>query len=235
MTKQIDTEYFQLEIKMAANIGTKAPNIGVSKWVQGLPTNFDKEKDNVVLVEVFQVNCPGCFLYGIPQAIDIYKKYRKEGVTVLGLATAFEDFDKNTIENLELLLTTGEVIGETLKALSQYSQLVDGNKLPYKIPFPVGMDLLKKEEGPPSKTRIDEIITSNVPGFESYGEDQKSEIIERVKQYLKGKEYSAQTFEVFALRGTPSTILVDKKGILRDVAFGTNDFLEESIKRLLNE
>ena len=179
---------------MVAKIGVKAPNLGVSKWVQGLPTNIDKEKDNVVLVEVFQVNCPGCFIYGIPQAIDIYQKYRKEGVTVLGIATAFEDFDKNTLENLELLLTTGEVIGETKKALGQYGQLVEGNKLPYKIPFPVGMDLLKKEADPISKPKIDEIIKANVPGYESYSEDQKLEIIERVKQYLKGTEYSAQTF-----------------------------------------
>ena len=220
---------------MVAKIGVKAPNLGVSKWVQGLPTNIDKEKDNVVLVEVFQVNCPGCFIYGIPQAIDIYQKYRKEGVTVLGIATAFEDFDKNTLENLELLLTTGEVIGETKKALGQYGQLVEGSKLPYKIPFPVGMDLLKKEADPISKPKIDEIIKANVPGYESYSEDQKLEIIERVKQYLKGKEYSAQTFEEFALRGTPSTILIDKKGVLRDVGFGTNDFLEESIKKLLSE
>jgi peroxiredoxin len=220
---------------MVAKIGSKAPNLGVSKWVQGLPTNIDKEKDNVVLVEVFQVNCPGCFLYGIPQAIDIYQKYRKEGVTILGISTAFEDFDKNTIENLELLLTKGEVIGETLKALNQYGNLVDGNKLPYKIPFPVGMDLLRKEEGPASKTKIDEIIQANVPGFESYSENQKAEIIERVKQYLKSKEYSAKTFEEFGLRGTPSTILIDKKGILREVGFGTNDFLEENIKKLLNE
>jgi len=220
---------------MTVKIGTKAPNLNVSKWVQGLPTNVDKEKDNVVLVEVFQVNCPGCFLYGIPQAIDIYQKYRKEGVTVLGVATAFEDFDKNTIENLELLLTNGEVIGETLKALGQYGQLANTNKLPYKIPFPVAMDMLVKEDGPISKTRIDEIIESNVPGFDSYSEDQKSEIIERVKQYLKSKEYSAQTFEEYALRGTPSSILIDKKGILRDVSFGTNDFLEESVKKLLNE
>ncbi len=220
---------------MVAKIGTKAPNLSVSKWVQGLPTNIDNEKDNVILVEVFQVNCPGCFLYGIPQAIDIYQKYRKEGVIVLGVATAFEDFDKNTLENLELLLSKGEVIGETLKALGQYGQLVNGNKLPYKIPFPVGMDLLKKEEEPISKTKIDEIIEANVPGFESYSENQKSEIIERVKQYLKSKEYSAKTFEEFALRGTPSTIIIDKKGILRDVGFGTNDFLEENIKKLLSE
>lgn len=220
---------------MVATIGTKAPNLGVSKWVQGLPTNLDKEKDNIVLVEVFQVNCPGCFIYGIPQAINIYQKYRKDGVTVLGIATAFEDFDKNTLGNLELLLTKGEVIGETLKALGQYGQLVDGNKLPYKIPFPVGMDLLKKEDESNNNSRIDEIIKINVPGFESYNENQKSEIIDRVKQYLKSKEFSAQTFEEFALRGTPSTILIDKKGILRDVGFGTNDFLEETIKKLLNE
>ncbi|MGI0102050.1 MAG: peroxiredoxin family protein [Nitrosotalea sp.] len=220
---------------MIAKIGSKAPNLGVSKWVQGLPTNIDKEKDNVVLVEVFQVNCPGCFLHAIPQAIDIYNKYRKDGVTVLGISTAFEDFDKNTVDNLELLLTKGETVGETLKALEQYGQLADGKKLPYKIPFPVGMDLLKKEGDPISQEKINEIIEANVPGFDSYNDHQKSDIIERVKQYLKNKEYSAQTFEQYALRGTPSSILIDKKGILRDVAFGQNDLLEENIKKLLKE
>jgi peroxiredoxin len=220
---------------MVAKIGSKAPNLSVSKWIQGLDTNIDKEKDNVILVEVFQVNCPGCFLYGIPQANEIYKKYRKEGVTVLGLATAFEDFDKNTIENLELLLTKGETIGETLKMLGQYDQLVDKNKLPYKIPFPVAMDLLKKEIGSISNERINEVIEANVPDFDSYSEHQKAEIIERVKQYLRNKEYTAQTFDQYALRGTPSSILIDKKGILRDVIFGQNDAVEENIKKLLNE
>ena len=220
---------------MVAKIGTKAPNLNVSKWVQGLPTNIDKEKDNVVLVEVFQVNCPGCFSYGIPQAIDMYQKYHKEGVTVLGVATAFEDFDKNTVENLELLLTKGEIIGETLKALGQYGQLVERNKLPYKIPFPVAMDTLKKEDGTITRARIDEVIEANVPGFDSYSEHQKGEILERVKQYLKNKEYSAQTFEEYTLRGTPSSILIDKKGILRDVTFGQNDLLEENIKKLMDE
>jgi len=220
---------------MVVMIGSKAPNLAVSKWVQGLETNIDREKDNVVLVEVFQVNCPGCFMYGIPQAIENYQKYRKGGLTVLGVATAFEDFDKNTIENLELLLTKGEVVGETLKMLGQYGQLVDGKKLAYKIPFPVAMDLLKKENGSINKERINEIIETNVPGFNTYNEDQKSEIIERVKQYLKNKEYSAQTFDQYALKGTPSSILIDKKGILRDVVFGQDNLLEDKIKKLLNE
>jgi len=220
---------------MVAKIGAMAPNLRMSKWVQGLSTNIDKEKDNVVLVEVFQVNCPGCFLYGIPQAIDIYNKYRKQGVTVIGVATAFEDFDKNTLHNLELLLSNGEVVGETLKALGQYGQLISENKLPYKIPYPVGMDSLVKETGVVNQERITDFIDANVPDFKSYDEHSKTEIIEKIKQYLKSKEYSAETFEEYALRGTPSSILIDKKGILRDVSFGQNEFLEEKIQNLLNE
>jgi len=220
---------------MVAKIGAKAPNLRISNWVQGLPTNIDKEKDNVILVEVFQVNCPGCFLYGIPQAIDIYNKYRKEGLIVLGMATAFEDYDKNTLQNLELLLSKGEVIGETLNALGQYGHLVLENKLPYKIPFPVGMDSLVKETGVINQERITGFIDANVPDFNSYDEPYKVEIIERIKQYLKSKEHSAETFEEYALKGTPSSILIDKKGILQDVAFGQNEFLEEKIQNLLKK
>jgi len=220
---------------MQAIVGQKAPNLKVSKWVQGLPTNIDKEKDRVVLVEVFQVNCPGCFLYGIPEAINIYKKYQKDGVTVLGVATAFEDFDKNTLENLELLLKTGEVIGETKSALSQYGQLSDGNKLPYKIPFPVAMDLLIKENGGITKERMLNFIYKQIPNFDSQPEDYKNQIFERVKQYLQSKEYTAETFEGYSLQGTPSTILVDRKGVLRDISFGQSGNLERKIQSLLNE
>lgn len=219
---------------MSVKIGEKAPNLKVSKWVQGLPTNFDKEKDHVVLVEVFQVNCPGCFLYGIPEAINIYNKYRSDGVIVLGVATAFEDFDKNTMENLELLLKTGEVIGDTKEALGQYGKLED-SKLPYKIPFPVAMDNLVKEAEPISESRIKNFIYNQIPDFDSHPEDYKNQIIQRVKDYMKSKEYSAQTFEEYSLQGTPSTIVVDRKGILRDVSFGQTGGLEPLIKSLLNE
>ena len=219
---------------MTVRIGEKVPNLKVSKWVQGLPTNIDKEKDNVVLVEVFQVNCPGCFLNGIPEAIEMYDKYHKNGLTVLGVATAFEDFDKNTLENLELLLTTGETIGDTLNALGQNRQL-NGTKLLYKIPFPVAIDSLKKASENLSQEKIMEVIDANISNFDSYSSEQKAELIERVKQYLRSKEYSAETFEEYALRGTPSSILIDKKGILRDVSFGQNGLLESRIQNLLNE
>ena len=217
-----------------AVIGEKAPNLKISKWVQGMDTNLDKEGDNVKLVEVFQVNCPGCFFYGIPEAINIYNKYKSEGLTVLGLATAFEDYDKNTLENLELLLTTGEVIGDTKQGLSQYNQLNDG-KLQYKIPYPVAMDSLVKEEGEPSQEKMTTFINGQIPNFDSHPQEYKDKIYERVKEYFKSKEFSAETFEMFSLQGTPSTILVDRKGILRDVSFGQNANLESMVKTLIGE
>ena len=48
---------------MVVSIGDKAPNLKVAEWIQGMPTNIDKEIGNVILIEVFQVNCPGCFLW----------------------------------------------------------------------------------------------------------------------------------------------------------------------------
>ena len=219
---------------MVVQIGQKAPNLKISQWVQGLDTNLDKQGDNIILIDVFQVNCPGCFMYGIPESIEIYNKYKTEGVSVLGVATAFEDFDKNTISNLELLVKTGEVIGETKKMLSQYGQL-DGNKLGYKIPYPVAMDSLVKESGDVSKEKMDSLINTQIPNFDAQSEDYKNQIYERVKNYFMSKEYTAETFEMYSLQGTPSNILIDRKGVLRDISFGQNGLLESKIQNLVNE
>ena len=215
-------------------IGEKAPNLKLGKWVQGMDTNFDKEGDNVKLAEVFQVNCPGCFMHSIPEIINIYNKYKGDGLSVMGVATAFEDYDKNTLENLEMLLTTGEVVGDTKQALSQYGQLNDG-KLQFKIPYPVAMDSLVKEGGEPSMEKMTAFINQQIPNFESQPDDYKNQIYARVKEYYKSKEFTAETFEMYSLQGTPSTILVDRKGILRDVSFGSTANLEDMVQKLLNE
>ena len=220
---------------MAARVGQPAPNFGVSNWVQGVPTNFDRERDHIVVLEVFQVNCPGCFLYAIPEAIRVYDQYRDEGVRVIGLATAFEDFDRNTLENLKLLVRTGQVIGETRKALAMNGQLQEGDRLPYTIPFPLAMDNLTRTSGEPGRDAVMDLIYPQIPDFDSQPEGFRAQIIQRVRDYLKAKEYSAETFEKFALRGTPSTIVVDRKGVLRDVSFGRTDYLEEMIRNILGE
>jgi len=220
---------------MSAVSGQKAPNLGVSEWVQGAPTNVDQEKDKIILVEVFQVNCPGCFMHALPEAINIYNKYKDEGVRVLGIATAFEDFDKNTLENLKMLAETGEVIGETREALSMYGQLKEGNKITFKIPFPLGMDKLTKISGEATKEQIMNFIYAQLPEFDSQPEDYRNQIIQRVKDHFRSKQFSAETFEKYALQGTPSTILIDRKGILRDVSFGQSAHLDSMIRKLLAE
>ena len=219
---------------MSAQIGKKAPNLKVSDWVQGNNTNLDQHSGNVVLVEVFQVNCPGCFMYGIPESIEIFNKYKSKDVSVLGVATAFEDFDKNTLKNLELLVETGKVVGETEKMLGQHGQL-NGDKITYKIPYPIAMDSLIKQSDDTTKEQMDSLIKKQIPDFDTQPENYKNEIYDRVKNYFLSKEYSAETFEMYALPGTPSSILIDRKGVLRDISFGQNGSLESKIQNLLNE
>lgn len=215
--------------------GSAAPDLQVSEWVQGGPINLKDYQGKVVVVEVFQVNCPGCFIYGIPEAIDNYNKYKNDGVIILGLATAFEDFDKNTIENLRLLLNEKKVIGETLTTLTYQSKLLDEGKLTYSIPFPVGMDKLLTEKLPIDEKKIMEVVNANIPDFDLYHQKDKEQIISRVKSYLETKPYSPLTFEEYSLRGTPSTIFIDKKGILRETTFGSTGLMSANIEKLLSE
>jgi len=97
------------------------------------------------------------------------------------------------------------------------------------------MDNLTKTSGEISHEKIMQFIYPQIPEFDSQPEEYKKQIIERVKGYMNSKEYSAETFEKFALQGTPSTILVDRKGILRDVSFGQTGHIEAMIEKLLNE
>lgn len=215
--------------------GLPAPELKVSEWVQGGPINLKDYQGKVVVVEVFQVNCPGCFIYGIPEAIDTFQKYKNNDVIVLGLATAFEDFDKNTLDNLKLLLKENKVIGETLTTLTYQSKLLNEGKLSYSIPFPVGMDMLVKEKLPIEEKRIMEFVNANVPDFDLYHQKDKEQIISRVKSYLETKPYSPLTFEEYSLRGTPSSMFIDKKGILRETTFGSTGLMATTVEKLLSE
>jgi len=220
---------------MSIEIGSKAPNLELSNWVQGMPTNIDKLAGNVVVVEVFQVNCPGCFLYGLPQAVNLYEKFKDKGVKVIGIATAFEDYDKNTLDNLRILISEGRVIGETYKALKQHGKIVDGDKLYYKIPFPVAQDKVVKMPTVVTDQMINEFIKIYVPDYTTYSNKDKIDLTQRVRDYLANKEYTSVTFETYRLRGTPSSIVIDRHGILRYSFFGSEGYLEGAVNELLSE
>ncbi|MDO9142400.1 MAG: TlpA family protein disulfide reductase [Methylobacter sp.] len=220
---------------MKATLGEKSPLLSVSAWVQGGETNLDRLLGQVVLVEVFQVNCPGCFLYSLPQAAELHRTYSGQGLTVLGVATAFEDFDKNNLDNLTRLAKNGEVVGETLRVLTLQNRL-KADRLPYRIPFPLAMDQLAPAQGEAADAdNIAYFIKNRVPAYEQLPKAHQQKIRQQVEHYFQSLDYHAVTFERFGLKGTPSHILVDKQGLLRDCTFGAYPDLEARIRGLLQE
>ena len=219
---------------MKAIIGQQSPLLSVSEWVQGEPVNLNQLLGKVVLIEVFQVNCPGCFLYSLPQAVNLYRKYAEQGLSVLGIATAFEDFDKNTLANLTALIEEGKVIGETARLLTEQGQLTE-NRLSFRIPFPVAMDRLNKRQKEVTQQDISDFIDEQIPNFQQLPESHQQKIQQQAKHYLESLDYQAETFITFNLKGTPSHILIDKQGILRNCAFGACPDLEMQIIELLKQ
>lgn len=215
-----------------ATTGKPAPDLHVAQWVQGGPVNISTLRGQVVLVEVFQVNCPGCFVHALPEALRLYQTYRDKGLTVIGLATAFEDFDKNTLANLERLITAGELTGDPLQQLGQ-AGLLAGGRLDYSLPFPIGMDVLIENDDIVNDDAINTFIARQLPGYESWSDARKQPVYDKARNYLESKTHCAQTFESYNLQGTPSSILVDREGILRDVSFGYMNHLESLIMDLL--
>ena len=92
------------------------------------------------------------------------------------------------------------MIGETKSALATYGQLKEGDKLPYKIPFPLGMDNLARTSEEISMQKIIQCIYPQIPEFDLQPEDYLNQVIQKVRDYMKLREYSAETFEKFSLR-----------------------------------
>ena len=77
-------------MKVMPQIDELAPDLRVAEWLQGEPSNISEQKRKVVIIKVFQVNCPGCFSLGFPEIIESYAKYLGKPITFWGLATAFD-------------------------------------------------------------------------------------------------------------------------------------------------
>jgi len=215
-----------------AIIGEPAPDFQVDTWVQGGPLNLSALTGRVVLIEVFQVNCPGCFVHALPEVLQLHRQYHDQGLTVIGLATAFEDFDINTLDNLQRLVATGELIGEPLRQLGK-SGLLQGNRLDYSLPFPIGMDALIENNTKIDEGAINAFILGQLPDYASWPTERKQAVYDKARAYLQSRTHCAQTFESYHLQGTPSSILVDRDGILRDVSFGYVNHLEPAINDCL--
>jgi len=213
-----------------------APQPEIECWVQGSEPVLSELIGQVILIEVIQVNCPGCFVHALPEAIRLHETYSSQGLKVFAIATAFEHFEHNTLNNLQRLLQHNELQGDPLLQLDKAGYLENG-KLRYSIPFSVAMDKLVKNDTEVSEKEINQLILSQIPDFfqGELSEERQQAIYQQAEEYLKTREYNALTFEIFNLQGTPSSILIDRKGTLRQVSFGAVNKLEAEIQQLLSE
>ncbi len=133
-----------------------APAWQVSQWFNtARPPSLESLRGKVVVLEAFQMLCPGCVSHGLPQASRVHATFPAEQVAVVGLHTVFEHHAAMTPVALEAFLHE------------------------YRIGFPVGVDQ---------------------PGPEG--------------------DRLPRTMRAYAMRGTPSLVLIDAQGNIRGHHFG---------------
>lgn len=143
----------------AAIVDRPAPELDTVAWFGvDRPPTLRELRGRVVVLEAFQMLCPGCVAYGIPQAQRVHDLFG-EDVAVLGLHTVFEHHAAMTPVALEAFLTE------------------------YRVTFPVGID--RHEAGDPRPV----------------------------------------TMRRYGMVGTPTTVVVDRAGIVRHHVFGREDDL----------
>ena len=216
-----------------SQVNSKAIDLDVNEWLGGPPTNISNELGSPILIKVFQVNCPGCFTHGIPEVLEVREKFKDSPLLIWGLATAFEDFHLNTFENLQRLMETGEVVGETLEVLIA-SGLLNNNCLDYSISFPVAWDKVIPHHSDDYLLDAQNFVNKDFPQFDTFPIKNQKLIMKQVVSYLKNKKFVAKTFEAYQLQGTPSTLLIDKDGILRGKWFGSGYGLAQEVDKLLS-
>lgn len=138
---------------------TLAPPLKVAHWFNTeKPLALDQLRSKVVVIEAFQMLCPGCVSHGLPQAARIARVFSRQHVEVIGLHCVFEHHEAQG----------------TPAALAAFIH-------EYRWPFPIGLDAVSDDSAIP------------------------------------------QTMQAYALQGTPSLVLIDSHGVIRETHFGQAD------------
>lgn len=155
----------------ASTLATPPFTLDVSSWLNSAPLSIESLRGRVVVIEAFQMLCPGCISHGLPLAQRIHRTFDRDEVVVLGLHTVFEHHAVMGRDALEVFLSE------------------------YRIEFPIAID-------------------RPIPG-----------------------QAIPATMQRYGLRGTPSMLVIDRDGRLRDTVFGAVDELALGARlgRLLTE
>ncbi|WP_272002960.1 redoxin domain-containing protein [Roseovarius sp. ZX-A-9] len=82
-----------------------APDLIVSQWFNSdAALSLDDLRGKVVVIEAFQMLCPGCILHGIPLAQSVQCAFPPEKLAVIGLHAVFEHHSAMTPTSLQAFL-----------------------------------------------------------------------------------------------------------------------------------
>ena len=82
-----------------------APALQAARWLNAAePLSLEDLRGRIVVIEAFQMLCPGCVSHGLPQARRIRETFREDDVAVIGLHSVFEHNDAQTPAALEAFL-----------------------------------------------------------------------------------------------------------------------------------
>jgi len=76
----------------------------VSQWFNAPPLTLADLRGRVVVLEAFQMLCPGCVSHALPQALEIAQTFSREQVAVIGLHSVFEHHAAMTPTSLAAFL-----------------------------------------------------------------------------------------------------------------------------------
>jgi hypothetical protein len=74
-----------------------APALQIERWLNTeQPITLESLRGKVVVLEAFQMLCPGCVSHGLPQAMRVRATFPSGRVAVVGLHTVFEHHEAMT-------------------------------------------------------------------------------------------------------------------------------------------
>ncbi|QTR04137.1 redoxin domain-containing protein, partial [Saccharothrix algeriensis] len=103
---------------------TPAPPWTTTRWFNSDPLELADLRGRVVVLEAFQMLCPGCVAHGLPQAVRLTQTFGDD-LAVIGLHSVFEHHAAMTPTSLEAFLHE------------------------YRIRFPVAVDAHRGEDPTP--------------------------------------------------------------------------------------
>jgi hypothetical protein len=106
------------------NQAVMAPPWRISEWLNtSVAIDPEAQRGHIVVACAFQMLCPGCVTYAIPQMKAAHELFGPQGVVVVGLHTVFEHHEAMTVTSLRAFVHE------------------------YGIRFPVGVDMPADDGG----------------------------------------------------------------------------------------